>query len=66
MWKETIFYLTVQVILVNNKFTSMSSQQNFQWLFIQEDIKVLELLTSFIDTPFQKRSAKLMGKNFSF
>ena len=37
-------------------FTSMSDKEKFEWLFIQEDLSVLENFALFIDNCFLKRS----------
>ena len=45
---------------INSKnilFASMTSKQKFEWLFIQENINVLEDFALFINNCFQKRSA---------
>ena len=45
---------------INSKnilFASMMSKQKFEWLFIQENINVLEDFALFINSCFQKRSA---------
>ena len=37
-------------------FTSMSDKEKFEWLFIQEDLSVMENFALFIDNCFLKRS----------
>ena len=51
---------------INSKnilFASMTSKQKFEWLFIQENINVLEDFALFINNCFQKRSAQFIKES---